>query len=181
MTYKYTFFWDGPFSQWRPTTFIVQGMQYNCAEQYMMHQKALLFNDTAMAKLIMETSSPRLQKQYGRSVGDFDWAVWKHYAKDIVYVGNHAKFTQHMDLLLRLIATSPTILVEASPTDSVWGIGLDAQKASITPQELWPGTNWLGEVLTQLRDDLIANKPFDINEYQYLDVIDNHFLFNPQP
>ena len=39
---KFHFFWKSksPFSQWYSAQFTVDDIQYNCAEQYMMYQKA---------------------------------------------------------------------------------------------------------------------------------------------
>jgi len=38
----YTLFWrrESPFSQHHPANIIIDSISYNCAEQYMMHQKA---------------------------------------------------------------------------------------------------------------------------------------------
>ena len=152
---KYTFFWSGIYSQWYKAQFTIQGTTYNCAEQYMMHQKAILFGDYEAAHLIMQTRNPREQKAIGRTVKGFIASVWESRAKFIVKRGNHAKFTQNPKLLEALLATAPTILVEASPRDPIWGIGIDEEKARRTPAELWPGKNWLGEVLTELRDELV--------------------------
>jgi len=151
---KYEFFWNGPFSQWFKSIFTVQGTKYNCAEQYMMHQKALLFGDYEIAKLIMEVGyNPREQKALGRKVRGFDADVWNARAKFLVKKGNHAKFTQNEDLMKELMATGKKIIVEASPYDRIWGIGLNEHDALRTPVENWRGTNWLGEVLTELRDE----------------------------
>jgi len=152
---NYVYFWNGPFSQWFGATFTVQGTVYNCAEQYMMHQKALMFGDYEIAKMIMETGfDPREQKKLGRKVRGFQKSVWDARAKFIVKKGNEAKFTQNPDLLQELMATGDKTIVEASPVDEIWGIKLDTYHALRTPVAEWPGTNWLGEVLTELRDEL---------------------------
>lgn len=151
---NYVFFWGGIYSQWFKASFTVQGTVYNCAEQYMMHQKALLFGDYEIAKQIMATKNPKTQKALGRQVRGFDPAVWNARAKFFVKKGNEAKFTQNEDLLRELVATGDKTLVEASPYDRIWGIGLNKYDALRTPVENWKGTNWLGEVLTELRDEL---------------------------
>ena len=168
MTDQYTFFWSGPFSQWYPSKFNVQGIDYNCAEQYMMYHKAIMFGDIDALEAIMETNSPREQKAIGRKVNNFDQTQWNRFAKDIVYVGNYAKFTQNLDLQQYLLETAGTLLVETSPYDKIWGIGLNEVEAAITPQDQWKGTNWLGEVLTQVRDDILNNKPFNIEDYTFI-------------
>lgn len=149
---KYTFFWKEPFSQWYKSPFTVNGIVYNCAEQYMMHQKAILFGDHKAALNIMQADHPRDQKTYGRGVIGFDEKIWNNIARSIVYTGNYAKFTQSAFLGDLLEATEGTILVEASPYDRIWGIGYAANDAMANFNN-W-GLNWLGEVLTTLRNDL---------------------------
>ncbi len=152
---KFTFFWDGPFSQWEECEFEIDGVLYNCAEQYMMAAKAKLFKDEDTLDRIMEEESPRGQKQLGRLVKGFNTDRWNTVAREVVYEGNYAKFTQNADLLDKLLATKGTTLVEASPYDCVWGIGLRETDKDAKDRSKWRGTNWLGEVLTGLREDLI--------------------------
>jgi ribA/ribD-fused uncharacterized protein len=153
---KFKFFYRGPFSQWKMQDFTVDGVTYNCAEQYMMRQKALLFGDEEAAKEIMKADHPSTQKEWGRNVKNFKEKTWNEKARDIVYKGNWHKFKQSPDLLKSLKNTAGTTLVEASPKDKIWGIGLAATDDRCQSRETWLGTNWLGEVLTKVRDDLIA-------------------------
>ena len=74
--------------------------------------------------------------------------------------GNYYKFTQNKNLKNKLLSTKGTILVEASPFDRVWGIGLDKSNPLVLNRESWRGSNWLGEVLTQLREDLLNDCKF---------------------
>lgn len=154
---KFTFFWRtaSPFSQWHPAHFTVNGMNYSSAEQYMMHQKALLFGDQAIAEKIMQAKSPSVQKRLGRQVSGFDQAVWEEHCRRIVYEGNYAKFTQDEQLLKALLDTKGTTLVEASPDDRIWGVGLAEEDPRIRNRSTWRGSNWLGEILTRLREELI--------------------------
>lgn len=151
---KFTFFWGGPFSQWHRSPFTLDNQTFVTAEQYMMYKKALLFDDTSIARLIMETSDPRMQKKLGRAVSNYDDSVWSNIADEIVYYGNRAKFTQNAVLHAALIATEGTVLVEASPYDCRWGIGLSADDPRAQDQSQWRGENRLGFILTRLRDDL---------------------------
>lgn len=158
ITDSYVFFWKGSiYSQWYPSPFELDGMKFNCAEQWMMVNKALLFGDEKMALKIMKTSSPAEQKRLGRKVAGFDFFMWEQHAKEIVYRGNYAKFTQDVDLKQRLLSTGSRKFVEASPVDFLWGIGLYESDAKNIPETEWPGKNWLGIVLTRLRDDLKEN------------------------
>tara|TARA_Y100000310_G_scaffold342463_1_gene445849 strand:+ start:2155 stop:2637 length:483 start_codon:yes stop_codon:yes gene_type:complete len=156
---KFTFFFGasnprGYLSQWYPLSFRDDnGRKYNCTEQYMMAEKARLFGDEAMEKAIMKSSSPREQKRLGRRVSGFSKGKWNAACKQIVYRGNYFKFSQNPDFLALLLATTGE-LAEASPYDRVWGIGLAATHRDASNKARWRGKNWLGETLTQLRQDL---------------------------
>ena len=154
----YTFFYGGPFSQWYKSDFIsiaVDGkpIKFNCAEQYMMYSKASLFEDKESAAKILRVSDPRTQKLYGREVKGYNDDVWMKHAPNIVYNGNYLKFTQNERLLKALLETKGT-LVEASPYDNRWGIGLSEDTAQKTDPSKWPGKNLLGQILTRLRKNL---------------------------
>jgi ribA/ribD-fused uncharacterized protein len=160
---KFTFFWKqtdeyGFLSQWYLAPIIIDGVQYNCNEQYMMAEKARLFNDQETLEKIMAVTSPREQKKLGRLVKGFDKKIWEGKARDVIYKGNHAKLSQNPDLLEKLRPTIGTTLVEASPTDITWGIGVAEDDPKAKLRVTWPGTNWLGEMITKIRDELIATK-----------------------
>jgi ribA/ribD-fused uncharacterized protein len=155
---KFTFFWSGPFSQWHPSPFEIDGVSYNCCEQWMMASKARLFNDQETLKKIMSAVMPSDQKRYGREVRGFDKEKWDAVARDFVYQGNYAKFTQNPDLESVLMATVGTTLVEASPEDCIWGIGLRKTDPRAKDRKTWRGTNWLGEMITKVREDLLKEK-----------------------
>ncbi len=155
---RFTFFWrqESPFSQWHPVQFVVRGQRFTCAEQYMMYGKAVLFGDMEVAGSIVASRSPKTQKALGRKVKGFEESRWRSERERIVYEGNHAKFTQNEALLETLLATAGTELVEASPTDRIWGVGLSEEDSRIHDPALWRGQNLLGKVLTRLREDLLA-------------------------
>ncbi|WP_438447033.1 NADAR family protein [Gorillibacterium sp. sgz5001074] len=156
----FTFFYrtESPFSQWHPASFEIEGIRFNCAEQYMMYKKAKLFQDEEIAAKILSAPTPREQKELGRAVRNFRRDEWEMKCKQFVYEGNDAKFTQNQHLLEKLLATRGTTLVEASPTDRIWGVGLLEEDPRIRNRKTWRGTNWLGEILTKLRDDLIREE-----------------------
>lgn len=152
MTENYTFFWGGAFSQWYASSIVIEGEKYNCAEQWMMANKARMFNDSETLLKIMDAPHPSEQKKLGRQVKNFDAEQWNFSAYNIVLRGNLHKFKQHKTLQKLLLETGDTILVEASPYDTIWGIGLAADDPRALKQETWLGLNWLGRVLTEVRD-----------------------------
>src|SRR3954469_21739366 len=145
---------QSPFSQWYRSRFIVDGVAFNCAEQFMMHGKAMLFEDRAVAAQILEADHPRTHKALGRNVKPYDEHVWRVNRERIVTDGNRAKFTQNPALLDALLATAGTALVEASPYDKIWGIGLGANDPRAQDPKQWKGQNLLGKLLTALREEL---------------------------
>nr|WP_202128537.1 NADAR family protein [Paenibacillus dendrobii] len=166
---KYLFFWghqpaaDGSltkscFSQWWKCNFTVDGERYSSAEQYMMAEKARLFRDEEIVEQIMMSRHPKQAKDLGRKVRGFDPDVWAEKGYDIVVRGNMAKFSQNPDLEQYLLGTRQRVLVEASPVDSIWGIGLAADDERIENPLLWKGTNLLGFALMQVRDQLKMNE-----------------------
>jgi ribA/ribD-fused uncharacterized protein len=155
ITDKYVFFWGGVFSQWQPSVFIIDNVTYSSAEQYMMHQKALLFGDTETAEEIMKTDSPKNQKELGRGVKNFSESIWKRNCFSIVYRANLAKFTQNEDFKKFLMESGNRTFVEASPDDVIWGIGLFENAEGIEDVAKWQGTNLLGFAITMVRDTLI--------------------------
>lgn len=154
ITDEYVFFYKEYLSQWNKESFKDnEGIEYTCAEQYMMAKKAQLFNDDEMYALIMEDIHPKKMQQYGRQVAKFDKRVWDQNAIAIVYQGNMFKFRDNPRLLEGLVATRGRTLVEASPVDRIWGIGLSEDSQFCEDCEKWRGTNWLGYTLTNLRDN----------------------------
>jgi ribA/ribD-fused uncharacterized protein len=154
----FTFFFTeaSAFSQWYRATFVVDGATFGCAEQYMMYGKAQLFGDAAVAAEILAADHPRQHKALGRKVKPFDDRTWRLNREAIVRAGNHAKFTQSAELRAQLLATRGTTLVEASPYDRIWGIGLAASDPRAADPAQWKGQNLLGKILTALRDELAA-------------------------
>ena len=140
------------FSQWYACKFEVDGVMYHTAEQYMMAQKAILMGDTATCREIMAAFNPREYKKLGRKVRGFNPELWDARKYDIVVEGNKAKFGQNADIREFLLSTGDAILVEASPYDKIWGIGLDREAALKGTVEQWQGENLLGCALMEARD-----------------------------
>jgi ribA/ribD-fused uncharacterized protein len=158
ITEKHVFFWNGIYSQWYKAPMTIDKIEYNSCEQYMMHQKALLFGDLEIAQQIMNESNPREQKRFGRMIRNFDKSVWDKNCLAIVYEGNLAKFSQNQDLKEQMLATADRIFVEASPLDNIWGIGLDENAENIDNPSFWLGLNLLGQALTLVKQELLKTR-----------------------
>lgn len=154
ITEKYVLFWDGIYSQWYQAKMTIDGITYNCCEQYMMHQKAITFDDLIIADEVLATKSPKDQKALGRLIKDFNKAKWDEVCVGIVYKGNLAKFSQNADLKKELLNTGTRVLVEASPFDPIWGIGLGENDNKAVNPALWRGTNLLGWSIMLVRNEL---------------------------
>lgn len=179
-TEVFTFFWSttSPFSHWHRSSFTASSflfassmeekkkllgkvtsseeVMYTSAEQFMMYQKAMLFLDREMAVEILNTKDVKKIKDMGRKVKGYNEEVWKYNRSLVVYEGNKAKFLQNEELKMALLNTKGTTLVEAAPNDTIWGIGLGEDDPRAKKRVTWPGQNLLGEILTQLRIDVMG-------------------------
>lgn len=141
-------------SQWFDASFKLDDVIYATAEHYMMAEKARLFDNHELAKEIVQASHPKKVKALGRKVTGFSNTVWNQHRVDIVVSANLAKFSQNQALADFLIKTDKRILVEASPADKIWGIGLAGDDSdSINPHK-WKGLNLLGFALMEVREKL---------------------------
>lgn len=164
---KYLMFWshqkskDGSitascFSQWWHCPFMVEGIEYKTAEHWMMAQKALLFGDADIFAKIIPVKTPAEAKMLGRKVKGFDEQRWLEKRSEIVVEGNLHKFSQHEELKAFLLNTKDRVLVEASPVDRIWGIGLSSDDERSQNPLLWKGLNLLGFALMEVRDLLMG-------------------------
>ncbi len=160
---KYLFFWghqprkdgligDSCFSQWWQSAFVVDGITYTTAEHWMMAEKARLFKDTETLNKILQARTPAEAKKLGREVKNFDPGVWDTDKYELVKTGNQYKFSQHPDLKEHLQKTGNKIIVEASPTDQIWGIGMAKTDENVENPTYWKGPNLLGFALMEVRD-----------------------------
>jgi ribA/ribD-fused uncharacterized protein len=162
---EYLFFWghqpskDGSIiktcmSQWWPVAFEENGIIYKTAEHYMMAMKAKLFKDEDIFEKILSKTSPKDVKDLGRQIKHFDPVVWDEHKYDIVKSGNYYKFSQNKELTHFIKETRGKVLVEASPVDQVWGIGLAEEDPTAKDPAEWKGENLLGFALMEVRDRL---------------------------
>lgn len=130
------------------------GVIYNCVEQYFHAKKALLFDDKMMYDKIMSVVTPKVQKKYGRMVKGFDENKWIKNREQIMYDGCFLKFSQNKKLKEYLLSTGDKIIVEASPYDKVWGIGLGKNHVDVANVKKWRGKNLLGKCLMEVRKNI---------------------------
>lgn len=153
MNDNYHFFWRSGLSQWTLTSFRDEtGLEYNCCEQYMMAQKALLFEDEETFSAIMSSRGPGEQKALGRQVKGYNEDVWCAVREIIVLKGNRFRAQHDSTFRELLLSTGDTTLVEASPFDRIWGIGYNKETA-LANIDNW-GLNLLGKTLQKLRAEL---------------------------
>jgi ribA/ribD-fused uncharacterized protein len=164
--FRYRFFWghraredgqlsDSVFSQWWLCRFELDGVTYVTAEQFMMASKARLFGDAGALEAILAEADPASCKKLGRQVRDYDEVRWAAARFDLVTRGNVAKFGQDVRLRQYLVDTGEDILVEASPRDCIWGIGLGRDSERARDPRTWRGKNLLGFALVRARATLI--------------------------
>ncbi|MEU3450132.1 NADAR family protein [Streptomyces thermolilacinus] len=164
---KYLHFWghrprpDGRIgasclSQWWPSPFTVDGVRYATAEHWMMAAKARLFGDAEAERQAVSAAGPAQAKRAGRLVRGFDEAVWERERYGIVVAGSRHKFAHHAELRHFLLGTGERVLVEASPLDRIWGIGLAADDERAQDPARWRGLNLLGFALMDAREELRA-------------------------
>jgi len=161
---QYVFFWGhhsnksqitaACFSQWYGAPFVVDGHRYPTAEHFMMAEKAALFGDEATRALVLEAPDPGAAKALGREVRSFDEEAWLTHRFSIVVRANQAKFAQNPALAAFLKQTDSRVLVEASPVDRIWGIGLAQDDEKAADPNRWRGLNLLGFALMQVRDEI---------------------------
>jgi ribA/ribD-fused uncharacterized protein len=155
VTDTHVYFWGDPtLSNWGPAPFVYKGNHFHNSEQAFMWEKALCFNDFETAKEILKTSSPKNAKDLGRTVKNYNEEIWAKYRFTAMYEVCLAKFDQNPDRLETLLSTGNRTIVEASPYDAVWGVGLHWTGDEILDENNWKGQNLLGKVLMKVRDHL---------------------------
>lgn len=148
-TNTHVYFWNGEFSNWHPWKFKYEGQNFENSEQAFMWMKAKFFGDEEIAKEILKTPNPRENKLLGRKVKNFDPKVWTKVSFDIMVEVNTEKWRVNPR---QLIDTGTRTLVEASPVDLIWGVGLAPNDPAIENTRNWRGQNLLGLALMKVRN-----------------------------
>ena len=144
----------GFLSNWYLSEFTLDGITFSSMEQYMMYQKAILFEDTDIAAQILATDNVVIIKELGRKVTGYIDSVWDGMRQVIVYKGLLEKFKQNEELGKALLDTGSNILAECAVKDRIWGIGLSMTDERRNDFNDWNGKNLLGYSLMLVRDEL---------------------------
>jgi len=152
-------FWEtndefGYMSNWYRAEFDYDGHHFVNSEQAFMYLKAKLFNDTESMQKILENTNPLRCKQLGRNVKPFDSNIFDKHKYQFMVQVVYEKFSQNEYLKVKLLNTKDAILVEASPRDNIWGIGIDVNHQNFNDPNKWPGQNLLGKALMEVREKL---------------------------
>lgn len=145
---------NGYLSNWYPSHFVMNGIEFSSMEQYMMHRKACCFSDAETAARILETDDVAEIKRLGRLVAGYDDHVWNGVRQIEVYEGLLAKFSQNAELGARLESTGTALLAECAVKDRIWGIGLSMHDPARFNPGQWRGRNLLGYALMLTRKKL---------------------------
>lgn len=145
---------NGYLSNWYPSVFTMDDITYSSMEQYMMHCKAICFQDKNIATQILSTNDVAVIKALGRKVSNYDESTWNGVKQIVVYEGLLAKFTQNENLREKLKATGDAILAECAVKDCIWGIGLSIKDTNRFDRHKWNGQNLLGYSLMMVRERL---------------------------
>ena len=143
---------NGYLSNWYPAIFKCNTHTFSSVEQYMMYEKARIFQDESVMERILSTDNPSTIKRLGRMVKNYDESIWNKKRREIVFYGNLEKFSQNADLKVKLQNTKDALLVECSVRDKIWGIGLSMKDKHRFEPEFCKGTNLQGNVLMEVRD-----------------------------
>ena len=161
-------FYQGIFSQWHYSKFQDPDLPieyrehvFTSSEMYMMFCKAMLFEDHKHAHIILKEHDCKKTKALGRSIIGFNEKKWEEHRENIVTRGNYLKFTQNHVLKAKLLATDGKHLVEASPRDCIWGIGLCSTSPCIQSPAMWRGLNLLGKCLDRAREMILNDEKDD--------------------
>jgi ribA/ribD-fused uncharacterized protein len=150
-TKTHIYFWGSIFSNFHPIDFIHQNNKFANSEQAFMWRKAIFFKDFEIALKILNTTNPQEAKSLGRKVKYYDDIKWNQIREQIMYEVNIDKYKDEK-LQGILLSTKNLIIVESSPVDKIWGVGLSKEDPRILDEKNWNGLNLLGKVLMRVRE-----------------------------
>ncbi|OZC07271.1 hypothetical protein X798_05750 [Onchocerca flexuosa] len=195
---KFTLFFTirSPFSNFHPCRFTIfedvgngksEERWYYSTEQYYMYHKALSAGDSEIAEQIANEYDARKIKMMSHNIKNFKHEVlfllkirWNKISSDVMRRGNFAKYTQNPLLRRKLFYTYGSTLVECSPTDLEWGIGLDINEPDALSPSKWRGKNKLGQILTEIREELLLKPEYAQEVSDIISMLENFDSFSRQ-
>jgi len=133
---------------------ITQEYLFNNSEQAYMFEKCMFFNQLELAEKCINEIDPKKVKNIGRSIPNFDAEKWDKISFGVMYNVCLHKYTFNKEAHKTLVDSGDRTLVEASPYDNKWGVGISASDDQILFEENWTGENRLGKVLMKTREKL---------------------------
>lgn len=165
VTDKHVLFWGGRFSNFELTPFRTTEHEFLTNEHYFMFCKARFFNDTEVMEQILKVEHPRDAKALGRKVKNFNADKWTAVCRSFMTSGLRLKFGTNPVLSKEIMKYPNKSFVECSPYDKIWGIGLSEEDPRADDETKWLGTNWLGQCLDKVRDELITVEKYNTGSY----------------
>jgi ribA/ribD-fused uncharacterized protein len=161
ITDTHIYFYKSWLSNWTPKDLDItyNGLKFTNSEQLYMWHKAQYFRDYEIGtRIVNEGQNPKIALELGRQVKNYDDKKWSKLRDYYMYLAVKAKFESSNELMLKLMNTGDKILVEASLTDKLWGIGIDENDDTILDENNWQGLNLLGIVLMKVRNEFFLKK-----------------------
>jgi ribA/ribD-fused uncharacterized protein len=146
----------------------MEGNKFTSTEQYFMSRKAKQWpsaNNNIIFKAILNSKNPKESKTLGRSVENFNEIEWANVRFDIMKAGLRYKFSEQnsktSEYRAKLLATNNSILIEASPFDKIWGIGMKIESFNKLDKnnqnKILQERNLLGRALMAIRAEIKTN------------------------
>lgn len=157
ITDTHAYFWGSIFSNWYPSKFEYNGIEFLNSEAALMYAKAMIFDDLNHSIEILNTENhdPRKVKKLGRKVVGYDDDLWAENRYELMVDILKSKFSQNPDMLDILLSYEDKTIVEASPYDGIWGVKLHWSDDLILNEANWNGQNLLGLALMEVRDHFL--------------------------
>ena len=149
------YFWGGsnPLSNFHKCDFQENDVSFTSVEQYFVYKKAHHFSDEVAKQKVLTLQDPVQIKR--TMIKGYDKAQWAPMSERVMEQGLSLKFHQDEGMKKALLATEHRELIEASPYDSMWGIGIGLHSESLTDKTKW-GSNRLGKLLMEIRERLVT-------------------------
>lgn len=159
-TKTHVYFWNSSLSNFHKMSIEIEGdkgEKFPTSEHLFMYYKALHFNDLDAAERITRVKPPAFAKDIGRAVRNYNDEEWDNVRYQYMVDTLRRKYANPSKERDFLVGTHPKILVEGSPYDKVWGVGIHYKDRRIVDVRNWEGDNLLGKALMEVRKEVLDN------------------------